>query len=259
MTNIIIKKTKEKMKKDDTILIRTDNKLSDMNDMVSEEAIALRELILYGDFDKKFKTDVISLLAYYSSLLEQDDDRYDDMLKIFEEYMSDINWIEGSKFCRKCGMHKTDVIEMGISKLLLRYWQDYTIPTEKYDKIVYSHINEPVELCDIIKHHYKCLHNNSLDWDLKSKKYDYEIEVTYKDIKRIILLARDSGGHLDFYGDCHIHTTLNCIASYLSKKLNLPLFECWDLDDMSDEINQISDDIYKIVQNYMKDFECQLY
>ena len=76
-----------------------------------------------------------------------------------------------------------------------------------YDEIIYEHKSNNNDICERLKHHYKCLKNPSLEWNMKNDKYD--ISLTYKDMKIICLMARDSGGNLDCFSFAHDGTTRN--------------------------------------------------
>ncbi len=240
----ILKITEKKIIEDDTIICYGNSVLEDCNKFVCKESIALRELMIYGDFPESFKQNVFRLLNIYGRCLDHDYDNFFEGLNILNNIspLNDRDWIEAGKFLLypMC-YEESSILEIGIQEILLTNWQDYNIPTNKYDDIILSHKNIEIDACTRLKHHYKALYNNNIDWNIKEKNYKYEIDITYKDLKTIALQARDSGGHLDCFGYAHDGTTNNCIRMFLSKKFNIP-YECgYDIND--EELESLANDI----------------
>lgn len=241
----ILEKTREKMKEDNTIICHDKHDiLVDCNGYVCPESIALRELMIYGEFDEALKSKIFSLLMFYSQSLENDYDNFYDALKIVNDVEnSEIDWVESSKILLQvlC-FNQSYILEIAIKQILLERWKDYEIPTERYDEIVYSHKTPFVSTYERLMYHYKCLHDKSLDWDDIGEGYKYDIELTYKDLKIISLNARDSGGHMDCFGYAHDGTTMNCIHAFISNKYNIPLGEYYDFED--EELEDVCQEIF---------------
>lgn len=261
----------EKIEKIEEILQKTEKKLiadntdtpikSDYNDCVDATAIALRELMIYGDFSSDIKNKMKSILITYGSLFNHDYTNFEQSIEDAELLMPDINWAEGIKFMKHplC-INDKDIFELIIKEILLRYWQDYIIPSSTYDRIEYSHVNEEINACDSFKHHYKCLKDKSLNWNDLNQKYEYELEITEKEIKEMALNARDSGGNSDYAGYAHIGTTMNVVCCFLEDKFDLDYEWQWeDKYEDAKELHQMADEIYDIVCSAMGEYMIELY
>lgn len=240
----ILNKTREKMKEDGTIICHhKDDILVDCNGNVCPESIALRELMIYGDFDEDFKNKIFRLLMIYSKTFDNDYDEFYDALRIVNDVCYyEVDWVESSKLLLQvlC-FDQTYILDIAIQTILLERWQDYEIPTEQYNDISYSH-RKKINTYDRLMYHYECLHNKNLDWNDFDEGYKYEIELTYKDLKTISLHARDSGGHMDCFGYAHDGTTMNCIHAYISNKYNIPLNEYYSFED--EELEDVCQEIF---------------
>ena len=243
----ILNKTKEKMKEDGTIICHhKDDILVDCNGNVCPESIALRELMIYGNFDEDFKSKIFSLLIFYSQTFENDYDRFYDALEIVNDVCYyEIDWVESSKILLQvlC-FDQTYILDIAIKTILLERWQDYEIPTEKYDEIIYSH-KKSNNTYERLMYHYKCLHDKNLDWNDFDKGNKYEIELTYKDLKIISLNARDSGGQMDCFGYAHDGTTMNCIHSFISYKYDIPLDDYYHFED--EELENVCEEVFQFL------------
>lgn len=259
MTDIkeILEKTEKKL-----IADNTDTPIkSDFNDCVDATAIALRELMIYGDFPQETKKSIQFILSRYGLAFENDFSHFQRAVECVQKLCPYINWKEGVQFMSyPLCMHEIKMFEIMIQEVLLQYWQDYTIPTSNYDDIEYMHINVKTSPCDSYKHHYKCLYDKSLEWDTLEKEYEYEIVVTGKEIKEMALLARDSGGNLDYAGDAHIGTTMNVVCGFMEDKLDLPYEWQWTKEyEDNEELEQIMEEIYNEVCSAMGDYMISLY
>lgn len=248
----ILLKTREKMKKDNTIICYyKDDMLIDCNGYVCSESIALRELMLYGDFDEDFKNKIFNLLIIYGKTFDNDYDDFYEALKIVSDVICyEIDWIAISTFC----IDKSYILEIAIREILLEYWQDYEIPTERYNEIIYSH-NQKYSTYEKLMHHYKCLHNKNLDWNKYEIENKYQIELTYKDLKIISLNARDSGGHMDCFGYAHDITTMNCIHAFISDKYNLQMDDYYTFED--EELENVCQEVFQFL--LLEEFYITLY
>ena len=243
----ILDKTRDKMKADGTIICHhKDDILVDCNGNVCPESIALRELMIYGDFDEDFKSKIFSLLMFYSQTFENDYDNFYDALKIVNDVSYyEIDWVESSKILLQV-LHfdQTYILDIAIREILLERWQDYEIPTEKYDEIIYSH-KKSNNTYKRLMYHYKCLHDKNLDWNDFDKGHKYEIELTYKDLKIISLNARDSGGQMDCFGYAHDGTTMNCIHAFISYKYDIPLDDYYRFED--EELEKVCEEVFQFL------------
>lgn len=244
----ILQKTREKMKADNTIICHhKDDILVDCNGYVCPESIALRELMIYGTFDEDFKNKIFNLLMIYSQTLEGDYDQFYDALKIVNDVeYSEVDWVESSKILLQI-LHfdQTYILDIAIKEILLERWEDYEIPTEKYDEIIYSHKKRFTNTYERLMYHYECLHDKSLDWNDIDEGYKYEIELTYKDLKTISLNARDSGGHVDCFGYAHDGTTMNCIHAFISNKYNIPYDEYYNFEN--EELESVCEEVFQLL------------
>lgn len=267
--NDIAIETKKKMRKDGRAIYSKDGRLTDLNENVCEAAIILRELIMYCDwFDDEgtaeenalIRNQIQALLSDYGLLLDGVGDRFDTEIIWTIEQLLDKEYAQGIMFAWKELGHNEDfLVEKALKKILIKYYRDYEIPTDKYDNIVYEHIGV-YDICDTLKHHYKCLHNPKLKWDNSNQ---YDIQITFKEMKDIILEARDSGGHLDFAGDCHDGTTINCIVSFLGDKYNIAYNDYYQFCNIDEKRNQeleiITEEIYRLAIKMMPIWRCTLY
>lgn len=211
--------TEEMIKEDATIICYGQTVMTDCNDNVSASSIALRELVTYSNIDKNIKDKIYSILTNYGMMFENEYERVFDVLY-------EIKLLLGDKIAIQVGEMKTnnylfdeiDIMEKIIDKVLLKYWQEYTIPTEKYNQIVY--INDK---------------NN--------------IKMTYKDVKRVIFQARDSGGNIDCFGFANQNTMMNCIKAFVNEKVKIT---------NEKEFEQICEDIYDTIIEY-QDFDIEIY
>lgn len=260
------KAIQRQIEKDNTITIG--DGITDCNGRVSEDSIALRELMIYSNLDKEVKEKIQTVLLNYGMMFEDEEERLYDCKEIIGELLDDsiekTIWAYQYDLLNifKPTITPIQIMEKVIEKILIKYYQNYNIPTENYDIIVYEHksTNNP---CDRLKHHYECLHNPSLEWNkLDGNKYD--ITVTYKDIKVMILQARDSGGNIDCFGYAHDGTTMNTVVHFVSEKLNIEhkyfTFDYADItEEEKQELEKICEEIYDIIRWNMSDFLVQIY
>ena len=262
----IVQDTKEQIQEDNTIRCTGHNNImTDCNQNVSASSIALRELILYSNLDKDIKNNIQTLLQDYGMMFEAEYERLFENISTIkalldEDIANQIEAMEKNNFL----FNEIEIMEKVIDKILLKYYYPYSINKDEYDEIVYNHTIEN-DICDILKHHYKCLHNPNLKWNQieNNKQYQYQFNLTYKDIKTIVLWARDSGGNLDCFGFCHDGTTMNCVVAYIGEKLGIEhnyRYNFINLDQaQQDEIGIICDEVYDIVCEYMGEFRCSIY
>ena len=262
----IIQSTKEQIQEDGTIRCTGHNNvMTDLNENVSASSIALREFMLYSNLDKDIKNNIQTLLQDYGMMFEAEYERLFENISTIkalldEDIANQIEAMEKNNFL----FNEIEIMEKVIDKILLKYYYSYNINKDEYDEIVYNHTLEN-DICDILKHHYKCLHNPNLKWNQieNNKKYQYQFNLTYKDIKTIVLWARDSGGNLDCFGFCHDGTTMNCVVAYIGEKLGIEhnyRYNFINLDQaQQDEIGIICDEVYDIVCEYMGEFRCSIY
>lgn len=269
----IINNTKEQIQEDNTIRCTGHNNvMTDCNQSVSASSIALRELILYSNLDENIKNNIQTLLQDYGMMFEAEYERLFENIPTIKALLNEdiVNQIEALDcFLVKIPsnnflFNEIDIMEKVIDKILLKYYRPYSIDKDEYDEIVYNHTSEN-DICDILKHHYRCLHNPNLKWNQieNNKKYQYQFNLTYKDIKTIVLWARDSGGNLDCFGFCHDGTTMNCVIAYIGEKLGIEYdyhYNFINIDQaQQDEIDIICDEVYSIVCEYMEEFRCSIY
>ena len=241
--NEILKYTEDKMLQDKTITCHGDTILDDCDNWVCKESIALRELMLYGNFDEQTKRDIKSLLDYYVKALDGDDEYLFYAIKIIKKYIPYI-------------------LELGIKETLLDLWQDYDIPSDTYGDIAYMHENVLDDTCERLRYHYKCLHNRSLDWNAPEKCF-YQVYATNQDIKTIALKARDSGGHFDVFGYAEDEITMNCINDFISEQTGVNTDNCHDfiapdLEHLED-LSQIAQELLVLVKKEMDKYDISMY
>ena len=261
--NRILEYVKYKMVMDKTITCYGETILNDCDNRVCKESIALRELILYGDFDKQTKSDISSLLNYYVQVLDNDDEHLSDAMEIIKKYIPYINWEEGMRFLAEAmSMDYTVILELGIKEILLDLWQDYEIPSDEYGDITYMHESVLDDTCDRLRYHYKCLHDRSMDWNAPEKCF-YQVYATNQDIKTIALRARDSGGHIDVFGYAHHGTTMNCINDFISEQTGINTDTAYDFiaPDLKhlEELGRIAEEIFSLVVNEMDKYNIIIY
>lgn len=249
---------KNKMEKDGTILCYGETLLDDCNNNVCHSSIALRELMIYGNINAYDKANIQSLLNRYGNMIDGDYNK---------DIIDDIDFLLGKNcadLLKKIWESEIftpilNVIENMIDLLLLKYYEDYEIPTENYDEIVYSHnVNNSY---DEFNYHLECLKNPSLDWN---GEYKEDFVVTYKDIKKIIFQARDSGGNLDCFGYAVDTTTMNCVVSFMCEKIedcehDGNYFQIKHKDkNREKELKNIAEELYYEVIGYMSEFYVEL-
>ena len=233
----IIEETKQLMMKDDTITCYGDTIMTDCNNRVSPSSIALRELCIYGDIDNSEQIQE-ALIGYGTHL----DDHYisneamcniDALFDLLNFSEDDIKLFKQQKLFNMEGL-----ANKLIDEILLHYWRRYTIPTTQYHEIVFEYnFDEPNNL----NTHY----------------------VSYKDIKKLILQARDSGGHLDCFGYICDNTLRNCIHDFIANQVNVETtYYCritTDNEALTDTLHEICEELFNVCCEYMSDFKCDLY
>ncbi len=257
------KAIQRQIEKDNTITIG--DGITDCNGRVSEDSIALRELMIYSNLDEEVKEKIQTILLNYGMMFEAEEERLyncrEEIKELLDDSIDKTLWAYEFDLLNifKPTIKPISVMEKIISTILKKYYQPFIIPINKYDNIVYNKTNT----CDKLKHHYKCLKDTSLKWDKYNK---YELTVTYKDIKTIILQARDSGGNMDCFGYAHDGTTENCIVAYVGDILNVEyeLGYGWKgfkntTDQQQKELENICEDLWNIVLSYMSDFYVSIY
>ena len=265
-TNDILEQTRQKIIEDGTIICYNEDPLSDCYGVVSPESIALRELMLYGEFSKEEKDDLLALLQYYSATLEDDLDAYFDGSAIVKKFLPNMDFYSGGEFLRDVlGWKVSEVMEVYIRLVLLEIWRDYEIPSDKYDDIVYSQTNKEPSNFEKLMHNYKCLHNNDLEWDKPNTTFNYEIVVTYKELKTIAFDARDSGSKGDCFGYAHSIIISNIINEFIIRKLGLTgydyeyPFNYFENNEYTKELEGIADTLYDKVKDIMYEFCIEIY
>ena len=232
----IIEETKQLMMKDDTITCYGDTIMTDCNNRVSPSSIALRELCIYGDIDNSEQIQE-ALIRYGTHL----DDHYISKYNI-DALFDLLNFSEDDikLFKQQTLFSMEEVANKLIDEILLHYWRRYTIPTTQYHKIVFEYnLNEPT--------------NNPFD----------TYYVSYKDVKKLILQARDSGGHLDCFGYICDNTLRNCIHDFIANQVNVETtYYCritTDNEALTDTLHEICEELFNVCCEYMSDFKCDLY
>lgn len=248
----IIEETKQLMMKDDTITCYGDTIMTDCNNRVSPSSIALRELCIYGDIDNSEQIQE-ALIRYGTHL----DDHYISKYNI-DALFDLLNFSEDDikLFKQQTLFSMEEVANKLIDEILLHYWKRYTIPTTQYHKIVFEYnLNEPT--------------NNSFNTymqHLEQFKHKYNLNthyVSYKDVKKLILQARDSGGHLDCFGYICDNTLRNCIHDFIANQVNVETtYYCritTDNEALTDTLHEICEELFNVCCEYMSDFKCDLY
>ena len=232
----IIEETKQLMMKDDTITCYGDTIMTDCNNRVSPSSIALRELCIYGDIDNSEQIQE-ALIRYGTHL----DDHYISKYNI-DALFDLLNFSEDDikLFKQQTLFSMEEVANKLIDEILLHYWRRYTIPTTQYHKIVFEYnLNEPT--------------NNPFD----------TYYVSYKDVKKLILQARDSGGHLDCFGYICDNTLRNCIHDFIANQVNVQTTDycriTTDNEALTDTLHEICEELFNVCCEYMSDFKCDLY
>ena len=263
MLKKIIQETQNKIKEDNTIAIGQN--MTDCNKRVIQSAIALRELIIYSDIDEDDKDIIQDILNNYGMMFENEEER---LYTLTEE----IAYLLGDDYTTTINAIKTDplnifthnnieIMEKIIRKILIKFYRPYSIPTTEYDKIMYKH---STDICDTIRQHHKSLRNPLAKWDAYDK---YDITVNYRDIKIILLEARDSGGNMDCFNFAHYDTLMNCVVSFVGEKLNIEYELGYGFynsfknitNEQKDELYNICEDIYSIALNKASDFRIETY
>lgn len=232
----IIEETKQLMMKDDTITCYGDTIMTDCNNRVSPSSIALRELCIYGDIDNSEQIQE-ALIRYGTHLDDHYISKYNidalfDLLSFSED---DIKL-----FKQQTLFSMEEVANKLIDEILLHYWRRYTIPTTQYHKIVFEYnLNEPT--------------NNPFD----------TYYVSYKDVKKLILQARDSGGHLDCFGYICDNTLRNCIHDFIANQVNVQTTDYCRIitnnEQLTDQLHEICEELFDVCCIYMSDFKCDIY
>lgn len=232
----IIEETKQLMIKDDTITCYGDTIMTDCNNRVSPSSIALRELCIYGDIDNSEQIQE-ALIRYGTHL----DDHYISKYNI-DALFDLLNFSEDDikLFKQQTLFSMEEVANKLIDEILLHYWRRYTIPTTQYHKIVFEYnLNEPT--------------NNPFD----------TYYVSYKDVKKLILQARDSGGHLDCFGYICDNTLRNCIHDFIANQVNVQTTDycriTTDNEQLTDQLHEICEELFDVCCIYMSDFKCDIY
>lgn len=232
----IIEETKQLMMKDDTITCYGDTIMTDCNNHVSPSSIALRELCIYGDIDNSEQIQE-ALIRYGTHL----DDHYISKYNI-DALFDLLNFSEDDikLFKQQTLFSMEEVANKLIDEILLHYWRKYTIPTTQYHKIVFEYnLNEPT--------------NNPFD----------TYYVSYKDVKKLILQARDSGGHLDCFGYICDNTLRNCIHDFIANQVNVQTTDycriTTDNEQLTDQLHEICEELFDVCCIYMSDFKCDIY
>lgn len=232
----IIEETKQLMMKDDTITCYGDTIMTDCNNRVSPSSIALRELCIYGDIDNSEQIQE-ALIRYGTHLDNHYISKYNidalfDLLNFSEDNIK--------LFKQQTLFSMEEVANKLIDEILLHYWRRYTIPTTQYHKIVFEYnLNEPT--------------NNPFD----------TYYVSYKDVKKLILQARDSGGHLDCFGYICDNTLRNCIHDFIANQVNVQTTDYCRIttnnEQLTDQLHEICEELFDVCCIYMSDFKCDIY
>ena len=250
-----INETKKKMIEDDTIQCYGDTIMTDCNNKVSPSSIALRELIIYSKLPTTIKDAIHNILVEYGMMLEGELERlFDiDMLESIQKLLNNdiAQHIKSIKYDNKL-FNEIEIVERVIEDVLYQYYTSYSIPTEHYNDIAYEY--EHNNICKQLAHHYKCLKDPSLDWDMQDVS-KYNIQVTYKELKTLALSSRDSGGNMDCFGYAHLDTIENTVRYFVSEKLDIPLNQYgYDFQDPNKEletiVNELSDEVACEVGKY---------
>ena len=231
----IIEETKQLMMKDDTITCYGNTIMTDCNNRVSPSAIALRELCIYGDIDNSEQIQE-ALIRYGTHL----DDHYISKYNI-DALFDLLNFSEDDikLFKQQTLFSMEEVANKLIDEILLHYWRRYTIPTTQYHEIVFEY-----------------------SFDKPNNPFD-TYYVSYKDVKKIILQARDSGGHLDCFGYICDNTLRNCIHDFIANQVNVQTTDycriTTDNEALTDTLHEICEELFNVCCEYMSDFKCDLY
>lgn len=232
----IIEETKQLMMKDDTITCYGDTIMTDCNNRVSPSSIALRELCIYGDIDNSEQIQE-ALIRYGTHLDDHYISKYniDALFDLLNFSKDDIKL-----FKQQTLFSMEEVANKLIDEILLHYWRRYTIPTTQYHKIVFEYnFDKPT--------------NNPFD----------TYYVSYKDVKKLILQARDSGGHLDCFGYICDNTLRNCIHDFIANQVNVQTTDycriTTDNEQLTDQLHEICEELFDVCCIYMSDFKCDIY
>ena len=231
----IIEETKQLMMKDDTITCYGNTIMTDCNNRVSPSAIALRELCIYGDIDNSEQIQE-ALIRYGTHL----DDHYISKYNI-DALFDLLNFSEDDikLFKQQTLFSMEEVANKLIDEILLHYWRRYTIPTTQYHEIVFEY-----------------------SFDKPNNPFD-TYYVSYKDVKKIILQARDSGGHLDCFGYICDNTLRNCIHDFIANQVNVQTTDYCRIitnnEQLTDQLHEICEELFDVCCIYMSDFKCDIY
>lgn len=252
----IIQKTEQLIKEDDTITCYGNTVMNDCNNRVSPSSIALRELCIYGNLKKEDSSIILDTLIKYGNYLDNDciDADVNNILDNFSNLLHidkyDIDFFEKQTPIK-------EIINKLIDEILVYYWKEYTIPTQKYHKIVFRYTlpSSTGNTFDVYMQHLKQFKNNCILNTLYL--------VSYRDIKKIILQARDSGGHLDCFGYVNSDTLRNSIHTFISNQTNTKLDDYCRIEtnnkQLTDQLYEICEKLFDICCETMSDFKCNLY
>ena len=235
----IIEETKQLMLKDNTITCYGDTIMTDCNNRVTPSAIALRELCIYGDLEIDDTNQIQDALIRYGNNLadhyEHDESKYNiealfDLLRFSEDDIKMFN--------QQTLFNREEIANKLIDEILLHYWKRYDIPTEKYHQIVFQ---------------YNFEENNTFD----------TVYVSYKDVKKLILQARDSGGYLDCFGYICDNTLRNCIHVFIANQIGVQTNDYCriqtDNEQLTDQLYEVCEQLVDICCIIMSDFRCDIY
>ena len=225
---------------------------------MKDMSLELRDYIIYSDIDEKIKQAIQKVLCTYGDM--EGDSYYKQDLYAITDCIEELLGSNVANIIN--ALNKDDILNIDIDERIVtlniinaiydRYYRPYEIEDDNLDFIIYEH---KTSVCEQLKHHYKCLYDSSLKWDVSNNQYN--ITATAKDVKDIILQARDSGGEMDWFGYAHDGTTMNCVRDFIIKKLKLNHDCMYDFDD--EELNNIAEEIYEIVTESASKYRVTIY